>query len=154
MRHKLEADDTSVAVLKMDSGAIGTLEATTTILNFDQEASIEIFGEKGHLSIGGIAMNEILSFSSTLCNPFEIEKISTINEQVKSGYGNGHHAVLDSVWESLINGKKEYAVSWVESIKTLQLIHSVYASQELNQRIYIEKRNESSKLGRSFKLGK
>ena len=146
-RHRLEAEDTCVAALKLKNGSLGTFEATTTMLNSDREASIEIFGESGHLCIGGIALNEIISFSSLQSSTFDTEQINSINEPVASGYGNGHFRLLMSVRDSINEGKKEYEVSWEESTKTLQLIHSIYASQELNRIVYTDEEAKSIRLG-------
>jgi predicted dehydrogenase len=131
-RHRLEAEDTSIAVIRMTNGAIGTFEATTTMLDSDQEASIEIFAEKGHICIGGIALNEITSFESRGVDKSESERITKINEKVDNGYGNSHFPLLLAVRRALIEDKKSYGVSWEDSTKTLELIHLLYASQELN----------------------
>jgi predicted dehydrogenase len=149
-RHNLEAEDTCVASIKLKNGSLGTFEATTTMLDFDREASIEIFGEDGHICIGGIALNEIISFSSRQSSPNDIEQINSISEAVESGYGNGHFSLLMSVRGSITEGKKEYDVSWEESTKTLQLIHSIYASQELNRIVYTHEEARSSRLGRNL----
>jgi hypothetical protein len=52
-----------------------------------------------------------------------------------------------SVRDSINEGKKEYEVSWEESTKTLQLIHSIYASQELNRIVYTDEEAKSIRLG-------
>ena len=43
----IEAEDTALAVVKFESGALGTIEATTTIRPKDLEGSLSVFGEWG-----------------------------------------------------------------------------------------------------------
>src|SRR5687767_9945552 len=56
---RIEAEDTGVAVMRFNSGALGVLEATTATRPKDLEGSISILGEKGSVVIGGFFMNEL-----------------------------------------------------------------------------------------------
>jgi len=149
-RHRLEAEDTSIAVIKMANSAIGTFEATTTMLDSDREASIEIFAENGHVCIGGIALNEITSFESKGRKQSKIVEFSEIKEAVDNGYGNSHFPMLLAVRKALIENKKSYDVSWEDSTRTLELIHLLYASQEQNKLIKTSDRVQSRRLGRGI----
>ena len=60
---KIEAEDTGVAVLRFNSGALGVLEATTATRPKDLEGSISILGEKGSVVIGGFFMNELVTWN-------------------------------------------------------------------------------------------
>src|SRR5436190_4866628 len=60
---KIEAEDTGVAVLRFNSGALGVLEATTATRPIDLEGSISILGEKGSVVIGGFFMNELVTWN-------------------------------------------------------------------------------------------
>src|SRR5688500_19767281 len=60
---KIEAEDTGVAVLRFNSGALGVLEATTATRPKDLEGSISILGEKGSVVIGGFFMNQLVTWS-------------------------------------------------------------------------------------------
>ena len=44
--NKLEAEDTTVAIMKLEIGGLCTLEATTAARPRDFEASVSILGEK------------------------------------------------------------------------------------------------------------
>lgn len=147
-RHRLEAEDTSVAVFRMNSGAIGTFEATTTMLDSDREASVEIFGENGHICIGGIALNEITGFYSQLVSRLESDRLCAVNEFVDNGYGNSHYPLLLAVRKALLEGNLSYDISWKDSTKTLELIHLLYASQEQNRVINSRDHIQSFRLGK------
>jgi len=56
---KIEAEDVGVAVLEFKNGALGVIEASTTIYPENLEETLAIFGEKGTVMLGGIAVNKI-----------------------------------------------------------------------------------------------
>ena len=56
---EIESEDTGVAIMRFNSGALGVLEATTGARPKDLEGSISILGEKGSVVIGGFFMNEL-----------------------------------------------------------------------------------------------
>ena len=58
----LEAEDTLVAIMKFENGALGTIEATTAARPEDFEASLSVVGEKGMVLVGGIALNKIVTW--------------------------------------------------------------------------------------------
>ena len=60
---KIECEDTGVAVMRFNSGALGVLEATTATRPKDLEGSISILGEKGSVVIGGFFMNELVTWN-------------------------------------------------------------------------------------------
>ena len=145
--HQLEAEDTSVAILKMQSGALGNFIATTTTYGGDKEASIEVFGDHGHIIVGGIALNEIVAVTSSFLSSSKLNKIKKCSEEVQSGYGLGHKGLLEEVREKLLLGQHSYSVNWEDSIKTLELIHSLYSSQESRKVVSVSERKQSIKLG-------
>ena len=60
---KIECEDTGVAIIRFNSGALGVLEATTATRPKDLEGSISILGEKGSVVIGGFFMNELVTWN-------------------------------------------------------------------------------------------
>ncbi|MBC7321159.1 Gfo/Idh/MocA family oxidoreductase [bacterium] len=57
--HSIETEDTLVAVLKFYNGALATFEGSFSIYPQNLETSLSIFGDKGSIVIGGIALNSI-----------------------------------------------------------------------------------------------
>src|SRR5688500_10303796 len=74
---KIEAEDTGVAVLRFNSGALGVLEATTATRPKDLEGSISILGEKGCVVIGGFFMNELVTWQFADKQPIDDEVFQT-----------------------------------------------------------------------------
>ena len=64
--NKLQAEDTIVVAFENVDGVLGTIQATTAARPNDYEASIKVFGEKGYVQIGGIALNKILVWNFLL----------------------------------------------------------------------------------------
>ena len=68
----IEAEDTSVSVIKFKSGALGVIEATTAIRPRDLEGSC-LLGSKGAAVINGFSMNEM--------GDLQLEDNSYLNKQ-------------------------------------------------------------------------
>jgi predicted dehydrogenase len=56
----LDAEDVACGVIRFKSGALGTVEAASTIYPKNLEESINIFGEKGTVIIGGARADQVL----------------------------------------------------------------------------------------------
>jgi predicted dehydrogenase len=144
--HEIEVDDTSVGVIRFTSGALGTFELTTAAPGKDREASIRILGKEGVLEVGGIALNKIVTYESSLDRRNQTRIKHLFKENFETGYGINHKKVLEIVYSDIVNGTRNY-VKWSESVETLKLIHRIYQSQESRSI------NQISKPLYSFKLG-
>jgi len=58
----IEAEDMGAAVLRFKNGAIGIIEGSACIYPKNLEETLSIFGEKGTVRIGGVALNKILDW--------------------------------------------------------------------------------------------
>jgi predicted dehydrogenase len=144
----LEAEDTFVAILRFENGALGTIEATTAARPRDYEASLSVIGEKGICVIGGIALNEVHTWEF-------IEKVDSdssvkieYSQEVPTGYGLSHSYILQESFERLNRGCIEPLVSVNSSVGTNELIHSLYASVENECWINVSDKRASQKLGK------
>lgn len=138
---KIEVEDTAVAVMEFKSGAVGTLEVTTSARPNDYEASISVVGSKGLAQIGGLAVNDLEIFSP---NPKEKNKYS---QKIPDAYGFGHFDFYRDLAYDLI-GKKKFPVTFKDCYKTIQLLNSFYVSSEVSKKINVEKVVDSSFLGK------
>ena len=132
----LEAEDTIVAIMKFENGALGTIEATTAARPEDFEASLSVVGEKGMVLVGGIALNKIETWE--FVEPIAEDK--TIPEQysqeVETGYGISHGPLLQSVIDTLQSNKIDTLASAKDAINTTKVVHALYKSDE--ERCWIE----------------
>jgi predicted dehydrogenase len=142
---KIEAEDTGVAVLRFNSGALGVLEATTATRPKDLEGSISILGEKGSVVIGGFFMNELVTWNFADKRPID----DVIFEQYgknQPGLGSNLGEYLRGVIAS-IQTKKAALVDGLEGRKSLELITAIYESIETNTDVQLRFRPKKCRLG-------
>jgi UDP-N-acetyl-2-amino-2-deoxyglucuronate dehydrogenase len=145
---EIEVEDTCVATLKFKSGAIGTLEITTSARPDDFEASISVVGSKGLAQIGGIAVNELQVFTLDTKQNTDNERREHSEDFSTCVYGNGHQMLYADIVKHF-NGIQTYPVSKEDAYKTISLLHSFYVSSEKGKYIRPDERLESARLGES-----
>ena len=144
----IETEDTGVAIIKFENGAIGVVEATTATRPKDLEGSLSVLGENGTVEIGGFAVNEMKIWNFE--NQTEKDKneiLEKYKENPANVYGFGHVRYLDDVIESLIHNKKAL-VSGLEGRKSLELISAIYESIETGKEVFLRFQPKKCKLGR------
>ena len=145
--NKLEADDTTVGVVKFKDGSLGALEATTAARPIDYEASFSIVAEKGIVEIGGIALNKVIKLN--LIDDGETQSIMDEHSQeFKDGFGVGHGPYIQEVVNNLMRGKLKAPVSANESLKSLKLVHAIYTSSDENRWVSMDENIEFNRLGK------
>jgi UDP-N-acetyl-2-amino-2-deoxyglucuronate dehydrogenase len=126
-RSQFEIEDTGVAILKMKSGAMGTLNYTINVHSKNLEGSFSVFGEKGSVKIGGQYLNTLEWFD------VEGEPKPTISlSHLPNDYGyyqgsmSNHHKVYDDLIRS-IDGDGNLLEA-KDAIATVEIIESIYNS--------------------------
>lgn len=142
---KIEAEDTGVAVIRYNSGALGVLEATTATRPKDLEGSISILGEKGSVVIGGFFMNELVTWSFADKQPID-DVIFERYAKNPSDMGYNLAQYLRGVVVSL-QTKKAALVDGLEGRKSLELITALYESIETNADVQLRFRPRKCRLG-------
>lgn len=125
----IEMEDVAGAVLRFKNGAIGLIEAATTIYPTNIEETLNIFGETGSVIVGGIAVNrvEVWEFSDS-----EEEKKQIFAAQENdppSVYGFGHREIIEDMIKA-VQTNTSPAVDGEEGRKALEIILGIYRSQE------------------------
>ena len=143
----IEAEDTAVAVIKFENGALGTIEATTATRPKDLEGSLSIIGSEGSIEISGFAVNRIRHWNF-LKEKDEDNDIKTIfSENPPNVYGFGHKSYYENVVKS-INENIMYAVDGKSGMESLKLLHAIYHSIENGKEIFISDQPTSQFLGK------
>ena len=88
-----------------------------------------------------------MSATSNFLSSLELDELKKCSEEVKTGYGLGHQGLLEEVREKLLQNQNGYSVNWGDSIKTLELIHSLYSSQENKSVVLVSEKKQSINLG-------
>jgi UDP-N-acetyl-2-amino-2-deoxyglucuronate dehydrogenase len=128
-RSHFEIEDTGVAILRMECGAIGTLNYSINSHEKNLEGSLSIIGEKGSLKIGGQYLNT-LEWHEVQGKPKpELSFSSSANDYgFYQGSMSNHHKVYDDLILSLEgNGSLLQAK---DAIATINIIEKIYAATE------------------------
>lgn len=141
----IEAEDTGVAVVRFNSGALGVIEATTATRPKDLEGSISILGEKGSVVIGGFFMNELTTWDFVDKQPGDESVFERFGKNPKAfGYNLGEY--LRGVIASL-RSNKAGLVDGLSGRKSLELITAIYESIETNGDVQLRFRPKKCRLG-------
>lgn len=147
MLSDIEADDTTVAVLKFANGASGAIEATTAARPDDIEASLSILGEGGSAVLGGIGLNEIHFWKFAEAKPGDETAARDHSQVIPTAYGFGHAPYLQDVINALRAGGTTPPVDGPEGVKSLAIVHALYRSMEEGTWVPVSPKWRSKRLG-------
>lgn len=128
----IEAEDLGMVLLKFKNGALGAIEATTTIYPKNLEETLSVFGSTGSASIGGIAVNKIEIWRFDGEN--ETAVVAQQDKEPPNVYGFGHADIIKDFMEA-ISENRDPAVSGLEGRKALEIILAVYHSVKYKKEI-------------------
>ena len=146
----MEAEDTLVAVLKFENGALGTIEATVCARPTDLEGSFTIIGERGTVELGGFAMNKINLWNFEDPLPEDRVVKDRYHENPPDVYGFGHHQYLQKVVEYILDGGSATPYGLAlgeEGVRPLEIIQAAYESVERGEEVTFPFTPEKSRLG-------
>jgi UDP-N-acetyl-2-amino-2-deoxyglucuronate dehydrogenase len=133
----IEAEDVSVSVLKFVNGALGVVEAATTIYPKNLEESISIFGEKGSIVIGGVKSFQIKHIDIDGLGNGEKEKM--VKWFADHPYDKPGHQWIVEDMVNAIKYNDTPAVTGEDGKKVLQFVTSLYQSAKENKPIFISR---------------
>ncbi len=123
-----EAEDFGAAIIEFDHGGVGIIEVSVDIYPKNLEEKLSIFGEKGSVVIGGVAVNCIETWR------FEAEDISEIRNDPPNVYGFGHIQLYNDFYDAIIHNRKPYITS-IDAKKSVEIILGIYQSMLTGKRI-------------------
>lgn len=126
----IESEDVSTGVIRFKSGALGIVEAATTIYPKNLEESISIFGEKGTVIIGG---SNALYFKHIDIESLSEEAIKNIKGTIEADpFGKpGHQWIIEDMTLA-ITEDRDPIVSGEDGHRALELVNGFYKSAEKN----------------------
>ncbi|WP_392454613.1 Gfo/Idh/MocA family protein [Chryseomicrobium aureum] len=127
---KIEAEDVSVGVVRFESGALASIQASTTVYPQNFEESITLFGEHGTVKIGG---TNALYFEHLEVAEMEEKETIELKEKVKNDpWGTpGHQWILEDMVHA-IQENREPAVTGEDGEMALKLVLKMYESANNN----------------------
>jgi predicted dehydrogenase len=125
----IEEEDVAVAVLRCRNGALGVIEAATTLYPRNIEETLNVFGETGSVIIGGLAVNrvELWEFADAAA---EGEPARPAREtDPPDVYGFGHKEIFADMAAAVRDGRPP-AVPGEEGRKAVEIVLGIYRSAE------------------------
>ncbi|GAA0177440.1 Gfo/Idh/MocA family oxidoreductase [Clostridium sediminicola] len=124
----IDAEDFGAILIKFKNGAIGIVEGSACVYPKNLEETLSIFGEKGTVCIGGLAVNKIENWRFEDSLESEDEVLNVDEAEPDSVYGYGH-ALLFKDFIDAIKNDREPLISGIEGKKALSIILAAYKSR-------------------------
>lgn len=128
----IEAEDFGSAILEFENGSVGIIEGTANIYPTNLNETLSLFGEKGSVVIGGLAVNKLetwrFSDAITLGDTEEIVIDPNLADP-PSVYGFGHSALFADFINAIENDRKPL-IDGAEGKKALEIILAIYKSMK------------------------
>lgn len=128
----IEMEDVGAAVIKFKNGAIGLIEAASTIYPKNIEETLNVFGETGSVMVGGIAVNRIETWEFPDSEEEKKEIFAAQESDPPTVYGFGHREIIADMMEAIRHDRSP-AVPGEEGRKALEIILAIYRCQETKQ---------------------
>lgn len=134
----IEAEDVSTGVIRFESGALATVQASTTVYPSNFEESITIFGEKGTVKIGG---TNALYFEHLHIEGMGDEEVEHIKEEIKAEPWGvpGHQCIIEDMIEA-IKEDRQPAVTGEDGKRSLELVLAFYESAEKGDQVLMNEK--------------
>jgi UDP-N-acetyl-2-amino-2-deoxyglucuronate dehydrogenase len=125
----IEGEDFGAIIIRFKNNAIGIIEGSACVYPKNLEETLSIFGEKGAVSIGGLAVNRIETwrFGDNIDNEEAI--LLSQEGDPDSVYGHGHTPLFKDMIDA-INNNREPLINGVEGKKGMEIILAAYKSQK------------------------
>ena len=135
----IESEDTAVAVLKFQNGALGIIEAATTIYPENLEETLNIFGTTGTVVIGGGTASKINAWHFP--EQDESLEITELTKEKPHVYKVGHAAIIEDMINAITEDKQP-AINGNEGRKALEIVLAIYHSVRLKKEITLPLKEE------------
>jgi len=136
-----------IAIVKFTSGAVGTVELTTSLRPMDAEAVVCFAGEKGFGEVGGTALNEITRWVVSGGSQRDESFYSQFDQQVPNGMGFGHKDYISHCFDFINGSQPNPPLTADRGLKTERFVHALYVSNEKGGWITVNESVESNRLG-------
>ena len=133
----IEAEDFGSAIVEFKSGAVGIIEGSADIYPANLNETLSLFGEKGSVVIGGLAVNKIETWRFSDAESVGDTENVVLNPNEKDPptvYGFGHSALYADFLDAL-EQNREPLVSGLRGKKALEIILAIYKSQKTGKAV-------------------
>lgn len=128
-----ETEDTVFAVMRSSSGAMGSLQATTTIRPKNFEGSITVSGDLGLVKVGGHALNELV-FSTLREKDKPEARVEVVDES--KVYGQSHSLLYKDIIADL-SGEHISRFRAINGLDVVAVIEAIHLSISENREVFL-----------------
>lgn len=129
--HNIEGEDFGALLVRFKNRAIGIIEGSVCVYPKNLEETLSIFGEKGTVVIGGLAVNNIETWRFADGKDHEEEMIGQNWKEPDTVYGYGHTPLFKDMIDA-VNKDNEPYINGREGRKGLEIILRAYAIARKN----------------------
>jgi len=133
LARNIQVEDTATVGVRWRSGALGSINVTMLTYPKNLEGSITVLGERGTVTIGGVAVNEIRHWEFADADP-EDAQVRDASYQTASVYGRGHSLYYDNVVQ-VMRGEASPETDGREGLRSLELLIASYLSARDGRRV-------------------
>jgi len=118
----IEMEDFGAILIRFKNGSIGIVEGSACVYPKNLEETLSIFGEKGTVVIGGLAVNKIKTWQFADERDYDKEDENT---EIDSVYGRGHTPLYKNFIDA-VNENRVPLINGEEGRKALEIILRAY----------------------------
>ncbi len=123
----IEFEDTGAFTFKFKTGALGSLNYTTSSYEQNMEGSITVFAENASIKIGGQYLNTLEYQKTNGFDNFDLPESKPANDYgFYQGSMSNHDKIISNVVDAL-SGKGQIMTNAVEGMKVVEIIERMYA---------------------------
>lgn len=148
----IEAEDFGAAIVEFASGAVGIIEGSADVFPKNLNETLSLFGEKGTVVIGGLAVNKIETWrfaDATTVGDTEEKVLDPAAKDPPTVYGFGHTALYADFLDAL-EQDREPLVNGEAGKKALEIILAIYKSQKTGQSVTLPVEFSTSEMRGAF----
>ncbi len=148
----IEAEDFGAAIVEFAGGAVGIIEGSADVFPKNLNETLSLFGEKGTIVIGGLAVNKIETWrfaDATAVGDTEEKVLDPSAKDPPTVYGFGHTALYADFLDAL-EQDREPLVNGEAGKKALELILAIYKSQKTGQPVTLPVEFSTSEMKGAF----
>lgn len=124
----IEAEDFGAVIIRFRNGSIGIVEGSACVYPKNLEETLSVFGEKGAVCIGGLAVNKIETWRFQDNKDDEDEILKKQGEDPDTVYGFGHIPLFNDMIDA-VNNNREPLVNGEEGKKGMSIVLAAYKSR-------------------------
>ncbi|CAB1251664.1 Inositol 2-dehydrogenase [Clostridiaceae bacterium BL-3] len=124
----IEAEDFGAIIIRFKNGSIGIVEGSACVYPKNLEETLSIFGEKGTVCIGGLAVNKIETWEFADHRDVDDEMSRTQEGNPDTVYGFGHIPLFKDMIDA-VNNNTRPLIDGKEGKKGMSIILAAYKSR-------------------------